>query len=361
MEININETLISKFIETKNLNILIANIYNTYLNECRQNIDEFIVSRNSDKNNAIYYAWLEALEIDKDDFEFSQLSKQYHLNEIKELSADDFNGDPFLRNIKKDIKSTSKWNVSLKQYAPYECFLYDSLEVKETSFYKEISKLGYFKCSFTYIEATNKFGNIISINPYEITILNNELKILNGKILAVGLGLGYFSYLASLKADINEISILEEDDSLIELFNENVSPFICNTKITIINDSLTNKLNDDLNKYDFIYITLPSDINKALKKYIEYKKIELSFKKVKFIYHNEVEILALIRRYIIILFEENLEGFTKKDYIKSKTFEDKFINALFSLLENKKFTSRSSIDNLLSDDSLKSISQKISI
>lgn len=361
MKINMKESLVSKFIETKNLNILIANIYNSYFNECRQNVDEFIVSRHSDKNNAIYYAWLEALEIDPDDFEFLQLSKQYHLDEIKELNIDEFNKNPFLTNIMASIHSSSKWNVQLKEYSPYECFLYDSLEIKETSFYKEITKLGYFKKPFTYIEATNKNNDIIDINPLEINVVAKELVLLKGNILSYGLGLGYFTYIASLKGDITSVTTLEEDESLIELFNENVSSFIPNTKITIIKDNLFNHLNDSSNKYDFAYINLSNDINKALKEYIAIKKIENSHKDITFFYHNENEILALLRRYLIILFEENLEGFTKKDYVKGKTFEDKLINSLFASIENETFTTRSSIDKVLSNESLKKIVKKLSI
>lgn len=361
MKINTKETLISKFIETKELNILITNIYNSYFEGCRQSIDEFIISRHSDKNNAIYNAWLEVLEIDPDDFEFAQLSKQYHLSEIKELKVTDYKNNPYLSNVHFDKCDFGKRTIEKLTYNPYECFLYDSLEIQASSFYKEINKLGYFKEPLKYFEASNKDGDILAINPYEINVTAHELSSLKGDVLAVGLGLGYFTYLASLKDDINSVTTLENDVSLIEFFNENVAPIVKNTKITIANDNLSNYLKINNDKIDFVYITLSNDINKALKEYIEYKKLEKLYTKYIFIYHNEKLILALLRRYVIILFEENLQGFTEKDYLKGKNFEDKLMNSIYSLLKNKTYKTREDIDKELSDSSLKTLASKLEI
>ena len=49
--------------------------------------------------------------------------------------------------------------------------------------------------------------------------MKNPIKNAHGKVLTTGLGLGYFSYMASLKEDVSEIVIIERDEKVIKLWN----------------------------------------------------------------------------------------------------------------------------------------------
>ena len=60
----------------------------------------------------------------------------------------------------------------------------------------------------------------MSINPNEINTMDEDIKFMHGNILVLGLGLGYISYMLSLKDDINSITIIEKDKEIINLFNK---------------------------------------------------------------------------------------------------------------------------------------------
>ena len=45
-----------------------------------------------------------------------------------------------------------------------------------------------------------------------------------GKVLTFGLGLGYFAYMCSLKEEVESVTVVEKDKSVIKLFNEIILP-----------------------------------------------------------------------------------------------------------------------------------------
>lgn len=361
MKINKKETLIKNFIETKEFNILIANIYNTYLEECRQSINEELLNTYRDDENPIYSAFLDVLDIDQDDNEFKNLSKRYHINDIKKLDIKKYQENAYFKNIKINTEHFDKRTIKYSEYKPYECFLYDELYIEPSSFYKEITKIGYFDKPFKYIEVLENDVTWMSITPHEINTMDDDIKAVTGDILVLGLGLGYFPYMAALKSEVKSITIIEKDKRVIELFTKYILPQFNTNKIKIIEDDALSYLNNSKEKYDFVYCDLYHNAIDGLPLYIKVKSFEESMKNTKFLYWIETSILALLRRYLILIFEENLDGATDKDYIKAKNVEDKIINQIYVQIKNKVFISRKEIEDLLSDKSLKELVKKISL
>ena len=91
------------------------------------------------------------------------------------------------------------------------------------------------------------------------------------------------------------------------------------------------------------------------------KKFEDTYKDTKFVYWIEGSILSLLRRYLVTLIEENLEGFTDQDYQISTNDEEKLINSIYKEMKDITFTSYDEIHNFLSDENLKEFAKKISI
>lgn len=341
--------------------MLVANIYNSYFEEYRQNIDDFIVSKHSDKENPIYYALLEALEIDATDFEFQQLSKQYHIDEIKKLNLDQYLKNPFFSSIDKQNLSLNKYSIKFNTYNPYECFLYEELEIQESAFYKEITKLGYFDKPATYIELFKGNKVISSFNPYEFNCASNSLSKIKGNLLIVGLGLGYLPYLASINEEIISITVVEKDTNLIELFNTFIKNDVAKNKIKIVQEDYLDFIKQSNSSYDYVYFNLSEPSPFTLTQYIKLKSSEDDNLKTTYLYKNEKTLLALLRRYIIVIFEEYLEGFTSKDYEKAQNDEDKIINQIYKNIQKEVLSNRQSIDKLLSDKALKTLVKKINL
>ena len=70
---------------------------------------------------------------------------------------------------------------------------------------------------------------------------------------------------------------------------------------------------------------------------------------------NFTSLIASIRRALITLLEENLEGFKEENYKKASSFYDSLINELYFKLKNTKLNSRENIIKFLSDETIKEL------
>lgn len=359
MKINVKNTLIEKYLSQKELNILVANIYNSYLEECPYEVNKETIKEFNTSSNPVYFAFLKALDIDYEDYEFSRLSKVYHIDEFKELDLNEYQSNAYYKNIKIKEHKYKKWTLGYSSYHPYECFLYDELDIHQKDYYKEISKFGYFKEEFKYIEV--KEGDItwMSITPHEINTMKDDISLVKGDILVLGLGLGYFPYMAHLKNDVNNITIIEKDENIIDLFKEAILPNFNEEKITIIKDDAINYLSKLDKHFDYIYCDLYHNANDALPIYLKVNRFEKTLPTTTFLYWIEESILALLRRYVLTIFEENLNGYTYKDYQSSKSFDDELLNRLFKYMQNKSFNSREELEEFLSSKNLKNLAKAI--
>ncbi len=353
MELNLSRKIVKEFINVRDENILIDNIYNDFFENFSKNIT-FIDHKKAD---SYYSLFLNKLEIDKDDKDFRHLANKTHLNAFDELDKSKYLNNPYYRNIKleKDVKFKNLL-LTKSTYKPFQAFIYKDIDVLPNDYYREINHLGYFKHEFSFIDLIEKDTTWMSITPHEIETMEESLNQVYGNVLVLGLGLGYYPYIASLKEDVKNIDIVELNKDVITIFRENIFPqFSQKDKINIINEDALNFLNkNDLKKYDYIFIDLWHTVEDGLELYIKIKRI-LKDGKTKTNYRIETSLIASIRRALITLLEENLEGFKEENYKKASTFYDSLINELYFKLKNVKLNSKEDITKFLSDEEIRKL------
>ena len=79
----------------------------------------------------------------------------------------------------------------------------------------------------------------------------------------------------------------------------------------------------------------------------------------KFDYWIETSLLALLRRYVLTVFEEQLDGSTVDDYLNAINENDVIVNKLYFLLIDYEINNEDDLKQLLSDKSLKDIATKL--
>ena len=106
----------------------------------------------------------------------------------------------------KEVKENN-YQIKYEKYRPYQCFLYDDIEVDEDDYYLVKNKIGYFTKEFKY--PTIQKDNVIwmSVIPHEINTMKKCAKKLSKHVYVFGLGLAYFPYLIASKVD--KITIIE--------------------------------------------------------------------------------------------------------------------------------------------------------
>lgn len=349
-EINEVKTLFKTFED----NETITNIYEEIL---------FLHSKDLSKeifdSKGLYGGILKILDIDGEDKEFKELANKYLFPKIKEENIDKYLNNPYVKNIKLNNINYASYKLSYESYQPYEIFVLKDLIIDQENYFKEIPTLSCFTKPFNYQTIKYKNTTWMSLIPHEINTMEKAIFEASGNVVVYGLGLGYFPYMVSLKDSVNHIDIIEKDPKIIELFKQNILPQFNNKKkINIIENDAFKYINNN-NKYDYIFVDLWHDANDGIKTYIHFIKNESMSNK--YFYWIEETLLCYVRRSLILMINEEINGSLDKDYLKQSNFHDELINALHFKLKDKEITTYDDIKELLINDNLKKLLKELDI
>ncbi len=352
-----------KLIETYGDNLFVNDLINEFFENRfdinKESIESKMNEENIDSNKAFDLSFLESLNLEMDKLTLNKL-KDYELLHIDELNIAEYKNNSYYKDIKINEFNENGYHLYYKSYLPYETFIYKDITLKSSN-YLEINHLGYFKNEFKLISLDKNDETWMLISPHEINTMKNYISLMNGNCLIYGLGLGYFPYMLSLKDDVKEITIIEKDKEIINIFNKFILPQFKNKeKIKIVNEDAI-KFNKDIkeNEFDNVFIDLWHNQLDGLKFYLYFKQNELNSSS--YYYWIEDSIICYLRRMLITLLIEYKEGFTFKNYKKFQSFEDKIINSLYFELENKEFNNINEIYNLLKNESIKEIVKNLKV
>lgn len=291
-----------------------------------------------------YLDQLRLLEIDE-----NYLKKMVHL-----LSPSKYLNNPYYRNIRiKKIKSKN-WEFKYSTYHPYEGFVYNDLEI-DSKHYLEIPQIGFFEDKFTYLEVYQNGKEWMSITPNEIETMEEAIKGMYGDVVTYGLGLGYFAYMASLKEEVRSVTIVEIDKEVINLFKKNILPLFKNKeKIKIVNMDAYKHAQED-NHYDCAFVDLWHDASDGLWSYLDFCKLEKEG--CDYYYWIERSILTMLRRSILVVLEDEMNGVYSDAYGNDKI--DSLFKALAQYLRDYEINTYKDVYTLLSEEKLRLISRSI--
>ena len=268
---------------------------------------------------------------------------RYIANNLKKLEEKEYLDNPYVQNIKVNAK-LGKYQLRNIEYEPYQLFAYDDIYLDS---YKEYSRIGYFTSKFPYLALTEGNNVWMSLNPNEIETMKPYIKKGKGNVLVLGLGMGYVPYMMSLKDEVKSITIVEKDKEIIELFKKALLPqFVNKNKIKIIEDDAISYLNKN-NKYDYIFADLWHDPEDGLSLFVQLKRINKNID-----CWLEVSLYQMLRRCMITLLEEQLEGMGEDAYKHARTYTDKVINRFYQRTKNLRLDNEDDLHKLLSDESL---------
>lgn len=341
---------IQQIIDTNNININVADMLMTAFNyvdifnpeEIKQYVKEGL-----NENEAILETLYDFYQLDKNNDENISIMNEFFLNNFKALKEDEYLSNPYVRTI-KEAGRYGKYALKTLKYEPYQLFAYD--EIKVTKDYKEYSAIGYFKKPFSYLALTEGNDVWMSLNPNEIETMKPFIAAAKGHVLVLGLGMGYVPFMMGLKNEVKKITIVEKDPDIIALFNNLIFPHFMNkTKIEIIKDDAINYVKNH-QKYDYIFADLWHDPEDGLDLFIKLKHIN-----TKIACWLETSLIALLRRCMVTLLEETLQGSNEENYMYARTTTDKVINRFYLKTKNILLETKEDVFNLLRDETLLSL------
>ena len=220
---------------------------------------------------SINYLLKEYLEYDYD-----------YLKILNELNNNDYMNNPYYKNIKLPNKKYNNSQFKIDKYDPYELFVMDDFKENNNEI---LPQIGYFKRPFYYPAIYENNRLWMSITPNEINTMKNDINDSFGNVLVIGVGMLYFPYMISLKEDVKSITVIDNNQDIINLAKDIILPQFNNKeKIKIINSDAFSFL-DNLNEhYDYIYIDIWHDVSDGLPLYKKLKKYEEKYPKSIFRY-----------------------------------------------------------------------------
>jgi hypothetical protein len=344
---------VQKFLLTQETNIKEAELFNDYLNkkDTKSSLAASYLVESKHESN------LEAFSTT-----FAKLTKseKEKVPLVKELDPRPYLEDDFIKNIHLKNEKRKDWEIVNSAYLPYEGFVYDELDIDKHNHYREITPFGFFVNPFPYILIKQHGQTWMSLTPHEINTMREDVNRAHGHVVTLGLGLGYYAYMASLKEDVKDVTVIEIDPNVIALFNEYILPqFPRPEKVKVIQKdaiSFSKSLKDG--DYDYLFADiwhLPED---GLSLYLNLKHYLVKFKQTEVSYWIEKSILSLLRRGVIFLLDEEIHGSQDEDYDFAATSSDCLINALHFALKKVSLTSLKDVTSLLSDEYLKTLDLK---
>lgn len=153
-----------------------------------------------------------------------------YCRQCKKHCKSEFYKDEYIDTIKLPNVKSGDLTLAYATYAKDEIFQYDMPLVDPPAL-----RLGYFDEDVSFPAIYE--GNMpwVSACPSEINSMSGSLSEVSGKVLVLGLGLGYYPFIASQKSNVREITIVEINSGIIDIFTRYVLPqFPMKQKIKIV-------------------------------------------------------------------------------------------------------------------------------
>ena len=289
-------------------------------------------------------------DFDKLNFALDRLEFDYNFNpdivnkhlrwDTKIISADDFSANPYLKTIKNVAFEKDNWKLSSIIRKPYTIVPYQEEYAFGSNYALKLS-LAVFDKEYVYPSISLYDNEWMSLNQHEIRTMEIPIALAKGKVLTLGLGLGYFAFMASNKEEVKEVHIVEMDHELINLFDEYLLPlFPHKEKIHIHKADAFYFINNIQDKdYDYIFSDLWHDVSDGVPAYLKLKKKFKEFTHTTCTYWIENSLISYLRMLVI--------GVMKDEYYRYDNEYDERQLMIKEKLKDYSFKHVDDIDSLL--------------
>ncbi len=220
-------------------NNLIFSRLATYMNERPDFIDAAMVNEISglygtSKEEAFSLLLCAALGFDTSVGADRDLWNRYAPYMIHPLDEEYFSADPFSAAVRKVAGGCSgAWELGYSVLHAYSVVACGNPAIMPDG--RVIPQIGYFDTDYSYIAVKENGREWMTMLPNESVTQRVPIAGARGKVLTYGLGLGYYAFMTSRKAEVTGVTVVERDKNVISLFENLILPcFTHPEKVNIV-------------------------------------------------------------------------------------------------------------------------------
>ena len=117
-----------------------------------------------------------------------------------------------------------------------------------------------------------------------------------GRVAVMGLGLGYFAFMASESPDVHAVTVIERDADVIALFERHILPQLAHRdKLRLVRADAFEFAQAGLHGFDCAFVDLWHDVSDGAPMYLRMKALEARSPGVRFFYWIETSIRCFLR------------------------------------------------------------------
>ena len=214
-----------------------------------------------------------------------ELYHRWFLPMVRQLDARAYEADPYYANIRIPPAREGRWSFQRQRYRPYEAFVCGDLQSLPDG--RVLPQIGFFDREFAYPAVLEDGREWMLITPNEIETMRPAVRAARGRVLAYGLGLGYFAYMAARKEDVTSVTVVERDAGVLELFRRHVLPqFPRADKLSLVEADAFSYAGAHMGdgRYDVVFTDLWHDPSDGVELYLRMRAMERLSPGSRFVY-----------------------------------------------------------------------------
>ena len=162
----------------------------------------------------------------------------------------------------------------------------------------EIPPLGFFTEPFSFPAVLEDGNEWMTLTPVDIDTCDDAIEQAHGRVVTFGLGLGYYAYMVSEKAEVESITVVERSPSVIALFKKHILPqFPHGEKVRIVESDAFEYLERVMPEehFDYAFIDIWRDASDGAPVYERMKPMEKLCRGTEFSYWIENFLISRLR------------------------------------------------------------------
>ncbi len=207
-------------------------------------------------------------------------SNMIHFEDIKK-----YHDDLYYKNIRFNDISNGKWTLKFETIDAYEPFVCDDMVEMDDG--RVIPQIGFFDCEYRFPAVLENDREWMTLLPNETNSQKEAIDEAFGNVVTYGMGLGYFAYMVSQKENVKQVTVVERDESVVDLFKKHILPQFDNKdkiKIIVCDAFEYAEKIAPQQKFDFMFADIWHDVDDGIDLYKRFKNLEYLNANTKYMY-----------------------------------------------------------------------------